>query len=217
MAPFRCPMFPKADGAAPDYCPGLKKAAPAPDPSFDPVYCDRNFPAEFEVKNNFACKDPNDNVLRDMSEADCQSQCRCSEKCAGYTYNSYRRDCYLKTSCSLGEWHPEDRTGIKLAAAIPYTVLPSTKCQDAIMRTIRFTSNSAMSQCRTSCSQDNKCGAFTFNARNWQCQLYNTCYSTAWDRDSNTGETHKHKNIYICIDRNTLSRFDIHAPVASLC
>ena len=81
------------------------------------MFCD--IAAEFEVKDNFACKDPNQQVLRDMSEENCQSQCRCSDGCNGYTYNANRRDCYLKESCNQGEWHPDDKSGLKIEVAYP--------------------------------------------------------------------------------------------------
>ena len=129
-----------------------------------------------------------------MSEADCQSQCRCSDSCIGYTYNAYRRDCYLKESCNQGEWHPDDKSGMKIEVA--YTPWSKTQCQDPVMKRIWYTSNSARSKCQSACTQDSNCGAFTFNTRNWKCELFNTCYNTVWNRDSYTGRTGMTEHTY---------------------
>mmetsp|Transcript_11840 Transcript_11840/g.28087 ORF Transcript_11840/g.28087 Transcript_11840/m.28087 type:complete len:387 (+) Transcript_11840:114-1274(+) len=73
---------------------------------------------EFNVYERLACKDNNYMVFRDVSQETCEQQCSCRDACVAYTWNSDRRNCYLKQVCQQRAYEFNDISGLKVEGEI---------------------------------------------------------------------------------------------------
>jgi len=168
---------------------GLLDEASAPDES-----CPED---KYRTYEDASCKDANTEIVRDIDDLElCQRECDCNDWCVGFTWNSERGDCYLKSICAERQDADGngDISGVR-TSAIKYSNNRGKKCKGTRIK--RRVGGSAKN-CRKRCTNNWECEAWAFNELNSKCELLTGCKELLDNEDFTSGWRRHTRSIRFC-------------------
>lgn len=130
-------------------------------------------------------------VLRNQSQAGCESRCKSDVRCRAYTFNKWERVCFLKSSAKVARIEPRGISGVLAMEQIRTSLRPPTIER---LRSRRFPSRPYRSQkaadydgCARACAADQSCLGFNFAKADGSCALIATLDKTALDNGTDAG------------------------------
>lgn len=116
-----------------------------------------------------------DFMIRDIDAGSCHARCQATNGCIAYSYDKWKRSCYLKDKLVALTFDPRSDTGIRRDQSVP-GVLGNAKrfCRSSLPilgdGPPAFSSATA-SACEQNCESDQNCVAYVFRATDMQCKL----------------------------------------------
>eukprot|EP00873_Tetraselmis_striata_P001005 jgi/Tetstr1/421269/TSEL_001142.t1 len=146
---------------------------------------------EYAVSQNLGCKDPTlGDKIENIDLETCQSLCTATDDCNFITFNTSRRNCFLKATCRDAQPNDDDVIGRKVAGGSPpsedppvggmgsgdkvsYAITHNLGCKDPTLGD--KIENVDLETCQSLCTARDGCNFITLNTRKRNCFLKATC------------------------------------------
>lgn len=133
--------------------------------------------APLKIYDNYDLTGPDNGTLQGVDMQACMAACQPPNKCQAFSYDKWKRQCFLKQTLGSFRFEPRSTSGIAANAIPPPNsdepiVMECSKEQILAHSGVKSLASASFAECEKSCEDANECVAFMFAQPQRECKIF---------------------------------------------